>query len=264
MQTFTITDKKLIEEYLLQYPHLNFYHLGDLDDFFWPYTTWFANKEKDEINAICLLYTGLEPAVLLAILNENESAMEELINNILPSLPNKFYAHLSPGLEDLFYKDYQLEHHGEHLKMFLDDPTKLQDIGEDDIKELTKEDLKEVQSFYKNAYPGNWFDPRMLETNQYLGIRNKTGELICVGGVHTFSEKYDIAVIGNIATLPEFREQGHGTKLAKLLSRKILSKVKGVGLNVHSDNKNARKLYKKIGFTNRAIYHEWMLEEKSK
>lgn len=210
MTTSIIKDKNQIAQYLLKFPHLNYYHLGDLDDFFWPHTKWFANQTNGDIDAICLLYSGLEPPVLLAIENENKEKMEELIINILPSLPDKFYSHLSPGLEKLFQSSCKMEHHGKHFKMYLDDSSKLPDTDEEGLLELRKNDLVEVLEFYEKAYPNNWFDPRMLETNQYLGIRNENKKIISVGGVHVYSEEYNIAALGNIATLPDFRYTAPG------------------------------------------------------
>lgn len=263
MRSNITNNKNSIEKYLLKYSHINYYHLGDLDDFFWPHTTWYANQDKEGINAICLFYSGLEPPVLLGILNDNLNEMETLIKDIIPLLPDSFYAHFSPGLENLFESQYNLEHHGEHLKMFLEKTIIPYQFEENEVEQLSVINLKEVQDFYIDAYPKNWFDPRMLETNQYIGMRNEMGELACVGGVHVYSEKYNIAVIGNIATLPEYRKHGFGTKLVNRLCVRLLTKVKGVGLNVRSDNLSAIGIYERIGFKTHAIYHEWMLRKKS-
>jgi GNAT superfamily N-acetyltransferase len=262
MPSRTISDKNPIEQYLLKFPQINFYHLGDLDDFYWPYTTWYANLQDDQVKAVCLMYSGIKPDVLLALYNDNQKEMQELVTEIVPSLPDRFYSHLSSGLEELFKPYYRLEHHGEYLKMFLDEPGKFTHSDNENIEKLTTKDLEEVLYFYKNAYPGNWFDPRMLETNQYLGIRNNEGNLICVGGVHVYSKKYNIAVIGNISTSQKFRNMGLGTQLVNSLCENLLTQVKGVGLNVRADNLSAITVYEKIGFKKTAIYHEWMLKKK--
>lgn len=256
-----ISDKSTLEQYLLKYPHINFYHLGDLDDFFWPYTTWHANIQGDHIKAICMMYSGIKPDVLLGIENDNLLSMQELITEIIPSLPDKFYTHLSPGLEEFFKNNYQMEHHGEYLKMFLDKPGNFPFKEDGEIEKLTITNLEEIQEFYRKAYPGNWFDPRMLETGQYLGIRNDQGELICAGGVHVYSKEFNIAVIGNISTSPKYRKLGFGIKLVNSLCGRLLSEVDGVGLNVRADNQAAIAIYEKLGFKKTALYHEWMLNK---
>ncbi|MBK8982527.1 MAG: hypothetical protein IPM38_09480 [Ignavibacteria bacterium] len=40
----------------------------------------------------------------------------------------------------------------------------------DNIRRLMSEDIEEIQKFYADAYPGNWFDMRMLETENISDI----------------------------------------------------------------------------------------------
>lgn len=42
-------------------------------------------------------------------------------------------------------------------------------ITDESIKRLTVADIQIINTFYTNAYPDNWFDPRMLETQKYFG-----------------------------------------------------------------------------------------------
>ena len=99
MDTVSLNDKGAIESFLRKKPYLHIYSMGDLDDFFWPCTTWYALKENEEIRAIALIYTGQPLPVLLA-LSEDEPVMQALLESIMPGLPSKFYAHLSLGLEE--------------------------------------------------------------------------------------------------------------------------------------------------------------------
>jgi hypothetical protein len=97
-----IQDKLELAAFLGKYPQFNFYHLGDLDDFFWPHTSWYAYKQGNEIFAVTLFYTGINPPVLLAIYNHNLPQMRELVIAVQPELPPKFYSHLSPELDTVF------------------------------------------------------------------------------------------------------------------------------------------------------------------
>ena len=42
MPTVCLRDKHVIERFFRNQADLHVYSLGDLDDFFWPYTTWYA------------------------------------------------------------------------------------------------------------------------------------------------------------------------------------------------------------------------------
>jgi ribosomal protein S18 acetylase RimI-like enzyme len=260
MSFIFLHDKNQIEAFLLKHRHLNFYHLGDLDDFFWPYTTWYALQEDGEIKALNLFYSGIVPPVLLGIENDNLEEMKTLLEASLPLLPAHFYAHLSPGLEDILENEYSLDHHGEHYKMNLIDPSKLDEIDTSDVVPLTSENLDEIECLYQDSYPGNRFDARMLETGQYVGIR-EDGVLVSVAGIHVYSSVYKIAALGNITTHPAKRGRGLGATVTAGLCKQLLDSVDAIGLNVRSDNMHAIKAYEKIGFVIVATYHEWMVDK---
>ena len=75
------------------------------------------------------------------------------------------------------------------------------------VELLGTTDLADIEGFYRAAYPGTWFVPRMLATNRYVGIR-RDGRLVCVAGVHVHSPTWHVAALGNVATLPDTRGQG--------------------------------------------------------
>ena len=78
----TCSDKDRLENYLRRCSELNYYHLGDLDDFFWPYTSWFALKEQGDIQALVLLYIGCEIPTVLAVRADNHPEMLALVDAI--------------------------------------------------------------------------------------------------------------------------------------------------------------------------------------
>jgi hypothetical protein len=55
--------------------------------------------------------------------------------------------------------------------MALNNKSLLHDVDCSQVARLTKDDSDEMLRLYEAGYPGNWFDPRMLETRQYFGIR---------------------------------------------------------------------------------------------
>src|SRR5262245_27086017 len=134
MSAIVLHDKDQIAALLRQNVYLNLYSLGDLDDFFWNYTTWYAWREGEKLQAIILLYSDLDLPVLLAHsstknqggyksgvssqLDETSGTpLQKLLRALLPYLPRRFYTHLDPGLEVVLAGDYQLDSHGEHYKM---------------------------------------------------------------------------------------------------------------------------------------------------
>lgn len=257
MNFHLLKDKKIIEKHFRKNIHLNLYQLGDLDDFFFDYTKWFAVSDKNEIRHIALLYTGSDLPVLLALCDSDQDSMKLLLSNFKTNLPAKFYSHLSPGISETLASSFSITGHGKYFKMSLDkNDFKFQ--GEDPgIRRLDVGDLEQVKKFYAESYPDNWFDKRMIETGKYFGYFID-GKIRAVAGIHVYSPEYRIAVLGNITTHPDFRGKSLCTKVTSMLCRDLMETVDNIGLNVSFENIPAIKSYEKIGFKKTGEYEEYM------
>ena len=67
MRVICLHDKTTIERVLRQNVYLHLYSIGDLDDFFWPYTTWYGAEGASESRSLALLYVGQPLPTLLAL-----------------------------------------------------------------------------------------------------------------------------------------------------------------------------------------------------
>jgi ribosomal protein S18 acetylase RimI-like enzyme len=253
METRITRDKGEIYQFLSKNPGLQLYAIGDLDDFFFPYTTWYALHDNGEIQSIALLYTGMAPSTLLLFYEKDPTYPAELLTSIRKLLPEKFNVHLSPGLIDLFGKENIIENYGNNYRMILTgEPEK---IADDKIRQLTMDDLPAITGLFKIAYPENWFDSRMVETGKYFGYFD-AGMLTGIAGIHVYSPGYRIAALGNIATHPDFRGRKIACKLTSTLCSDLKNSIDMIGLNVKSDNQAAIKCYRNIGFEIKSSYDE--------
>ena len=258
MTSVCLHDKAMIERELRRNVFLHIYGIGDLDDFFWPYTTWYATRSNTEIHAIALLYFGQSLPTLLA-LSENTDRMQDLLESISHLLPQHFYAHLSPGVESALRSTHHLDPHGEHLKMALLHRSAVDTCDCPETSVLGRDDVNEIFEFYQKCYPKNWFDPRMLETGQYYGIR-KGGYLISIAGIHVYSPEYKVAALGNIATAPSYRNKGFGRQVTAKTCQSLFKDVCHIGLNVKADNNAAISCYRRLRFETVASYGEYMVQ----
>jgi GNAT superfamily N-acetyltransferase len=214
------------------------------------------------LKSVILLYTAVNPPVLLALSpQEDIRYLNHLIKEVIHLLPVKFYSHLTPGTEDSFTANYNFITHGKFQKMFLTDKTKIIDSDSADIVHLKPGDIDDINTLYSESYPENSFDPRMLETGMYFGMRFN-GKLVNISGVHVYSEQQKVAALGNITTHREYRGKGIGQKVTAHLCSVLLKKVDAIGLNVSRSNMPAIKCYSNLGFTVIAPYMEYMIERK--
>jgi ribosomal protein S18 acetylase RimI-like enzyme len=260
VKTVCLHAKDQIEAFLRRHTFLHLYSIGDLDDFFWDYTTWYALIDKERIKQLVLLYSGAPLPVLLG-LTEEPDLMMELLRSLIHLLPKKFYAHLSRDVATVFADDYQIKSHGLHYKMALTNSALLDTVDISSVKPLTVYDIIALGELYRVAYPGNWFEPRMLETSCYYGIR-QGASLVSVAGVHVYSEQYRVAALGNITTHPLFRGQGLAKAVSAKVCKNLLQTTDNIGLNVKADNTSAIACYTKLGFEIIATYQEYSLELK--
>lgn len=253
-------DKAQIEVFLRRDPALHLYEIGDLDDFFWQYTTWYGWRDGDSLRQLALIYSGTTLPVLLA-LSDKPDELTGLIEAMRPFLPAHMHAHLSGDAVQALVVDYDIQHLGLHHKMALLHPERLADVDVSTVQQLLPADTSDLLPFFEASYPGNWFDPRMLETGQYFGIR-RDGCWLCVAGIHVYSPRYGVAALGNITTHPDFRGQGLGKAATAKLCLSLLEKVQYIGLNVKADNAAAIAAYRRIGFEVVGDYHEYDLRLK--
>ena len=251
-----------IEAYLRRDPGVHVYEIGDLDPFFRPRTRWFG-WHGDGLEAVCLLYTGSTPPTLVALCRpDSANAMTRLLATLDDQLPSQVYGHVSPHLVSCFAARWTVRARGPHLKMMLTDSAAVHAANTGAVVAATNDDVATLTAFYDEAYPGHWFDARMLATGQYRGIR-EAGRWVAAAGVHVYSAAYRVAALGNIATGPSRRRQGLGRTVTAAVCASLLASVDVIGLNVLADNAAARSCYEGLGFTDVCEYDEVLLDRRA-
>jgi RimJ/RimL family protein N-acetyltransferase len=253
MEVRILRDKKEIFNYLSANPELNLYLIGDLDDFFWPYTKWYALYEGEIIRSIALFYTGSEPPALLLFFTGDPYYHISLLKTIKRLLPEEFIVHLSPELIKVFGRKNIIRNWGLHYRMIL--TREPEPVEDENIRRMNVSDMKEIEEFYSSSYPDNWFTARMVETGKYFGYFNDS-KLVGISGIHVYSGSYSIAALGNIAVHPAFRGRKIAFRLTSVLCSDLRKDVNTIGLNVMSENLPAIRSYENAGFEKRYMYDE--------
>jgi len=245
------TDRERIYEALSSDIFLNIYAVGDLDDFFWNNTRYFINPLDD---SIILLYRDGISSVVHAI-NRPARRLEPISQEICGLFPAEFYAHITKDYKTMLAGFYDIKSHGPHYKMGLKDRSKISSVDTDGVIILTPDDAGELKDFYDKNFPGNWFNPRMLVTNKFFGVK-ENGTIVAASGVHVYSEAYKVAAIGGVATGEKHRRRGLATKIVAAQCRELFGTVEHIGLNVFAYNEAAIECYQKLGFEIIGEYEE--------
>ena len=255
------TDRHRISQFYGRDPALHAYELGDLDPRMWPRTTYHVS---DDGEAMVLEYAGPDVCTILALADDSRiDATGSLLAELLPSLPDALYMHLSPGLTERVAEQRRLAPHGLHLKMALHDPEALAGIDHSAALRLGPSDLPRIHRLYEQAYPETWFDPFMLETGHYFGIEGGIeggteggAELIAIAGVHVHAPNQRVAALGNVATHPKWRGRGLAKTVTAAVCNSLLADVDTIALNVVAENEAAIACYRRLGFASIARYDE--------
>lgn len=256
MRLVSLHDKDVIEAALRRDPAMHLYELGDLDDFFWPQTTWYGLEDRGALRSVALVYAADELPVVIALAREGQTwTVTALLERMRHILPRRFYAHLAIGAGRALGAGFVIEPHGLHERMLLTDWGPLEEVDTSVAVPLGPNDARELEEMYADAYPANWFDPRMLETGTYFGVRD--GDVLAsVSGVHVVSRRHRVAALGNVASRPQYRGRGFARIAVAATCLSMRGEIDHLGLNVDAVNAEGLRLYKGLGFDRIASYEE--------
>jgi len=245
-------DKNRLLKHFQKDPVLFAYHIGDLDDFFFPLCRWpVLTDDLGIIKEALLVYNNprFVTAMAFGLTDDFGSFLQREIN----SLPERFYGHFQKTHRHIFLSRYDERVLGTHYKMQLQDFRKSHDDDDANIRRLDMSHLDQVEIFYAEAYPDGYFDPRQLKMQKTFGYFQD--DLLCsVAGLHVYSDAYKIAVLGGIATLPQYRGRGLARRVTSRLTEELFLENKLISLNVKADNQAAITCYQRLGF---AVSHEY-------
>jgi ribosomal protein S18 acetylase RimI-like enzyme len=253
-------DKERLWKHFQQDPVLFALHIGDLDDFFFDHCQWaasYSTRRHPIIEDVILIYSGGDNPVVAAF--GVGDRFLDLLAETLDILPDRFFGHFQARCRDVFKSRYTESPLGTNFKMRLEKLATAPEIVGYTVVRLTESHLPQLSELYSRAYPENYFVPRMLQTGRYFGV--VTGDrLVAVAGVHVVSDRYNIAVLGNITTDPDFRGRHFAGLVTHRLSAELQAEGKLVCLNVRADNLAAIRCYEQLGFVTTHQYEESLFE----
>ncbi len=228
--------------------------LANLEDAFAPYCDWYGIGVGDEIDATVLVYTAYR--IPLVTTYGQAGGVQEILSAFHHELPGRAVVHIQPhhlGASDRTFEAdtlvpiLRLALEREHFAPVATDHV--------EIEALSHRSTGEIIELYQ-FYPDNFFEPSQLDSGRFYGVR-VDGRLVSVTGVHSVSERAQIATLGHLVTHPDFRGRGLSTACTSHLCARLLeSGIDLMALNVRRQNRSAVRVYEKLGFR----YHDTYLE----
>ncbi len=260
-----VDDRAELERALRRNAALHLYELGDLDDAFFPLTSYFVARAPDrEIDGVALRYDGGDPPTVVALAGDaaEHAALSALVPQLLSSEARPVYAHFTPSLRPAIERAATIDGRGHHAKLVWTDRSRIDDVATEHVEALGPSDADEVLALLDADHPEHFFHPRVLQDGLAFGIRD-AGRLVACAGVHVLSRSYRVAALGNVVTSAAHRGRGLALATCAALLRALAPIADVVGLNVDRENRAALRCYERLGFTFVAEYDEAVLHPRT-
>ena len=223
------------------------YAMADLQPDFAPHCRWYT-AQTDEGAGLVLIYTGLEPPILLTV--GEPGAVEEALSQI--DLPPQVYLSIRDEHEPVVACWYDVSSDRRPMyRLGLPRDVDFEFPHGASLNRLAREDAPHLRKLYAHGgdFAPDAFDPYQIDNGVFLGVEAQSGDLIAAGGTHIVDWQQGIAAIGNMYTLPRHRGLGHGKYVLQALVASLRERdVETIVLNVDQRNAGAKRLYERNGF----------------
>ncbi len=217
---------------------------GDLFPPCLPLTEIYCVFDKNELVSFFTVFNGFEiPSVV--ILNSSERIYDFILRNISTFLPKWFVLVSSTLSEGILNKYLTITEKSSEICMTTDLDGARFLVSDPTLIHGTSRELNRINNFYKENDTFPW-NPIQLESQFYF-FKEDNNHIIACGGTHF--ETPEVAHLGNILVLPEYRRKSIGTNLVSTIGNKILKTKKRISLFVERENTPAISLYQKLGFS---------------
>ena len=208
-----------------------------------------------EVQALLFEYTGLSVPTVWTFGGTLE--VEAIIAHAYGLLPRRVYFNMEDHHLQAVRTHYAVRNRKPTLRMGLRRPHYRPASTSEGVVMLSHKDTGSIMRLYAQ-YPDHLFEPAQLDTGLYCGVRDPSGHLVSVAGIHLLNQDLNIAAIGNIVTDHEHRGRGLATRCVRALLDELFKGVENVALNVTEDNRPAIACYEKFGFrTTSRIIEAW-------
>jgi ribosomal protein S18 acetylase RimI-like enzyme len=241
LQARAITDRDAIAAFLRTDRLYAVYAMGDLDGPQRRRATWgIAYDAPGRPTALAEHHEGLVPQPLF--LMGDPDGCQALLESVIR--PRDAYFQASARQESAIRALYDLEAPTHMLRMVVDRETFQPFAGPAD--RLTAADIDDLNHLYQLGFRTG-FPTTVVDEGIYYGVRVR-GRLVSAAGTHVINPREGIGVVGNVMTHIDYRGHDFAKMVTSAVTSELLSRVRDVALNVHTDNAPAVAAYARLGY----------------
>ena len=235
------TDRDEIAAYLRTDRRYAAYALGDLDGPQRGRVAWaIAHDQAGRPVALGAHHEGLVPQPLF--LMGDPDGCRAILATVLK--PRDAYFQATAEHAEAMAESYELDTATAMLRMVVDRDTFVPYAGPAD--RLGPRDIDELNHLYQLGFRTG-FPPSVVADGIYFGVRVR-GRLVSAAGTHVINPREGIGVVGNVMTLTDFRGHDFAKMVTSAVTAELLTRVRDVALNVHTDNGPAVAAYARLGY----------------
>jgi ribosomal protein S18 acetylase RimI-like enzyme len=241
LQARAITDRDVIAAFLRTDRLYAVYAMGDLDGPQRRRATWgIAYDAAGRPTALAEHHEGLVPQPLF--LMGDPDGCRALLESVIR--PRDAYFQASARQDPAIQALYDLEAPTHMLRMVVDRETFQPFAGPAD--RLTAADIDDLNHLYQLGFRTG-FPTTVVDEGIYYGVRVR-GRLVSAAGTHVINAREGVGVVGNVMTHIDYRGHDFAKMVTSAVTSELLSRVRDVALNVHTDNAPAVAAYARLGY----------------
>jgi GNAT superfamily N-acetyltransferase len=216
------------------------YAIGDLEPSLFRQCDWYAALRNGRMTTLCLRFKGLHPHPIFTM-----GAADGLVPILDKALrPERAYFASKPDHLSVLDEFYSLQRIERMFRMVLDSGDFAPVDGP--ALRLGPRHVNQLQELYR--WGGDVaFASYQIEQGVFYGVE-KDHKLVATAGTHLVSRTYNLGIVGNVFTHPDYRRRGYAAICTSAVIEELLSQSLDVVLNVGQDNETASKMYYRLGF----------------
>ena len=216
------------------------YALGQLDPILFRLTEWWTALGNGD-NALVLHSRGGLGNATFAM---GEARALEAVLRLHPG-PRHSFLTCEPHHLDTVLRHFELDQRQTMIRMQVTRETFAPKRGE--VRRLTGREARDINRLYRTDGVPSFYSSRQIDDSVYFGA-DRDRRLVSIAGTHVISSSSNIAVVGNVYTHPDYRNEGLAQATTSAVTELLLRSCREVVLSVDPTNVAAVQAYERLGY----------------